>query len=72
MVVPEYFPFYLGEGLCTQTPIRKVTVEKDPARPALVLPLQVPTSRPIMHALVQILDLYFFSIEVDSDPMRII
>ena len=30
-------------GLCTQTPIRKVTVEKDPARPALELLPRIPT-----------------------------
>jgi len=43
-----------GEGLCTQTPIRIVTVEKGQARPALVLSLQIPTSWSIMHCLVQI------------------
>ena len=36
-------------------------VEKAPARPALVLLPRIPTCPSIIHALVQILDSYFFN-----------
>ena len=51
---------YARCGLYPQTPIRKVTVEKDPARLVLLLVLQIPTCRSITHRLVQISDMNFF------------